>query len=59
MALLITPSHQLLLPPPTTITGFMAQLLEHERRTTGQVTVELDKYEENRFGETAALVCAA
>lgn len=40
--------------------GFMAQLIEWEREHRGgRVTVDLAKYEENRFGDTAVLLCGA
>lgn len=40
--------------------GFMAQLIKWEREHRGgRVTVDLAKYEENRFGDTAVLLCGA
>jgi len=40
--------------------GFMSQLVEWEREHRGgRGTVDLAKYEENRFGDTAILLCGA
>jgi protein-tyrosine phosphatase len=39
--------------------GFMTQLAELEEEKRGRVTVDLLKYEENRFGEPTTLACAA
>jgi hypothetical protein len=39
--------------------GFMAQLIELEVRTRGAASVDLEKYENDRFGDTCGLVMAA
>lgn len=39
--------------------GFMEQLLEYEMKHQGRITVDLEKYQENRFGDTSILLCGA
>lgn len=37
----------------------MCQLVQYEQEQRGSVSVDVNKYEENRFGDTSVLVCAA
>ncbi len=56
-ALTFARAHRAIIAPNL---GFMTQLIEWERvHRGGRVTVDLSKYEENRFGDTASLCYGA